>query len=240
MLLKKASIQLLLGLTVTSNLYAGTMGAAVEGNTRGVYIEGNVGYAYHPYTQDRTTTPGLENQLGVLTNLSNINGGAIGGVDAGYQFNRYLALEGGWSYIPSVGYSRDVTVTLPVGQTTFILPAGLQVDINSGFGYVAGKGSLPLYNRIDAFGKLGAAYVYNDVNVPIPASLVNSPTVYTTNHSNFWSPLFAFGLQYNHESNLSLNVQYTYVPGYREASANHFITPDIQLITAGFGYKFFV
>ena len=240
MLLKKASVRLFLGLTVASNLYAGTMGTAVEGKTRYFYIEGNVGYAYHPYTQDRTTTPGLENQLGILTDLSNINGGAIGGVDAGYQFNRYLALEGGWSYIPNVGYSRDRTVQLPVGQTTFTLPDGLHVKINSGLGYIAGKGSLPLYGRIDAFGKLGAAYVYNDVNVSIPASLVNSPTIHTTDHSNFWSPLFAFGLQYNHENNFSLNVQYTYVPGYREASSDHFITPDMQLITAGFGYKFFV
>ncbi len=239
-MLLRNTIAPLMGLMSIFSANAGTMGPIVSENVRGFYIEGNVGYANHPWKNDRTTTVGLENQLGVLTNLSNINGGAIGGVDAGYQFTRYLALEGGWSYIPEASYSRYRTVTLPVGQSTFTLPEGLQVNINSGVGYIAGKGSVPIYDKLDAFGKLGAAYVYNNANVSVPASLVNSPIVYTSSHSNFWSPLFAFGLQYSTPQNWSVNVQYDYIPGYREASANHFITPDIQLITFGLGYKFSV
>jgi len=58
----------------------------------------------------------------VLSHLSNINAGAIGGVDVGYQWTRFLALEGGWSYLPSASYNRIRTVTLPVAQTTFVLP----------------------------------------------------------------------------------------------------------------------
>lgn len=240
MSLKKIAIPLISTL-ITANAYAGVMGAVVEeNNTRGFYVEGNVGYANHPWQNDRTTTVGLENQLGVLTGLSNINGGAIGGVDVGYQFTRYVALEGGWSYIPSASYNRIRTVVLPVGQTSFTLPQGLQVNINSGLAYFAGKGTVPLYGALDAFGKLGVAYAYNHVNVNVPASLVNSPTAYTTNHSNFVNPLWGFGLQYAALKNWSVNVQYDYVPGYREASSTHFITPDIQLITFGLGYKFFV
>lgn len=221
--------------------YAGDMGivSAVDG-FRGFYVEGNVGYANHPWQSNRTTTVGLENQLGVLTNLSNINGGAIGGVDAGFQFTRYLALEGGWSYIPTASYNRIRTVSLPVGQTTFTLPQGLQVNINSGLAYIAAKGIVPVYDKLEAFGKFGAAYAYNHTNVDVPASLVNSPTVYTTDHSNFWNALFGFGLQYAMPQNWTVNVQYDYVPGYTDASSSHFITPAIQLITFGLGYKFFV
>lgn len=229
----------IVGCASAFSAFSGTMGVVEAEKVRGVYIEGNVGYANHPWKNDRTTTVGLENQLGVLRKLSNINGGAIGGVDAGFQLTRYLALEGGWSYIPTASYNRDRTVTLPVAQTTFTLPQGLQVNVNSGVGYIAAKGNIPLYQRLDAFGKLGAAYVYNSTNVHVPASLVNSPVVHTTNHSNFWSPLFGVGLQYVTPINWSFNVQYDYIPGYREASANHFITPDIQLITFGLGYKFF-
>ncbi len=239
MLLRKITTQVTLGLVATSVAYAGQMGGIAQDYARGIYVEGNVGYAFHPWQNDRTTTVGLENQLGVLRKLSNINGGAIGGVDVGYQFTRYLALEAGWSYIPTASYNRSRTVTLPVAQTTFTLPQGLQVDINSGLAYIAAKGSVPIFDKLDAFGKLGAAYVYNSSNVNVPASLVNSPTVYTTDHSNFWNPLFGFGLQYAPLNNWSMNVQYDYVPGYNEASASHFITPAIQLVTFGLGYKFF-
>lgn len=234
------SVPFMLGLIAGSQAYAGAMDPAVNDPVRGIYVEGNVGYANHPWKSDRTTTVGLENQLGILTNLSNINGGAIGGVDVGFQFTRYLALEGGWSYIPTAGYNRNTTVTLPVAQTTFTLPEGKQVYIHSGLAYIAAKGNIPIYGKLDAFGKLGAAYAYNHVNIDVPASLVNSSTVHTTNHSNFWNALFGFGLQYATPYNLSVNVQYDYVPGYQAASANHFITPPIQLVTFGLGYKFFV
>ena len=236
--LKKIATSITIAALVTSIPgYAGEMGQ-VQQKPRYFYIEGNVGYANHPWQNDRTTTVGLENQLGVLTNLSNINGGVIGGVDAGYQFTPYLALEGGWSYLPTASYNRDRTVTLPVAQTTFTLPQGLQVNINSGLAYIAAKGTVPVYNKLEAFGKLGAGYVYNNANVNVPASLVNSSTVHTSNHSNYWNALFGFGLQYPILERLTANVQYDYVPGYRDASANHFITPNIQLVTFGLGYKF--
>lgn len=240
MLLRKSSL-LALGIIGMANVNAGDMGpvSTIE-NDRGIYIEGNVGYANHPWQNDRTTTVGLEHELGVLTHLSNINGGAIGGVDVGYQFNRFIALEGGWSYIPEASYNRIRTVTLPVAQTTFTLPEGLQVNINSGLAYIAAKGTIPVYDKLEAFGKIGAGYTYNDTNVPVPASLVNSPTVYTSKHSNFWNPLFGVGLQYPILNNWRVNVQYDYIPGYREASSDNFIAPDLQLVTFGVGYKFSV
>ena len=102
------------------------------------------------------------------------------------------------------------------------------------------KGTIPVYEKLDAFAKLGVAYAYNSTNVPVPASLVNSPVVHTSNQSNFWNPLLGVGLQYSPLKNWSFNVQYDYVPGYEDASANHFIAPAIQLVTFGLGYKFFV
>lgn len=236
---KKITPTFILGLIAASGASAGEMGPIQE-STRAIYVEGNVGYAYRPWQNDRATTVGLENQLGVLTRLSNINGGTVGGVDVGFQFNRYWALEGGWSYIPRASYNRIRTVNLPVAQTTFTLPQGLQVNINSGLAYIAAKGNIPIWDKLDGFGKLGAAYTYNHANVNIPASLVNSPVVHTINHSDFWNALFGFGLQYMTYNNFILNVQYDYVPGFETASASHFITPPIQLITFGLGYKFFL
>lgn len=229
----------ILSAVLASVAYAGDMGAVIqETPSQYVYIEGNVGYAFHPWKNDRATTVGLENQLGVLTNLSNINGGAVGGADIGFQFNRYLGIEGGWSYIPRASYNRTSTVTLPVANTTFTLPQGLQVNINSGLAYIGLKGTVPLFGKLDGFAKIAGAYSYNHTNVDVPASLVNTPVVHTTHHSNYLNPLFGFGLQYPILENFRINVQYDYVPGYEAASANNFITPPIQLATFGLGYQF--
>lgn len=238
MYVKKIVTSLIVGLSCIASSYAGDMGPVASGPLSGLYVEGNVGYAYHPWQSDRATTVGLENQLGVLTNLSNINGGATGGVDLGYYLIPSLAVEGGWYYLPQASYNRIRTVTLPVAATTFTLPEGLQVNINSGMAYVAVKGLIPIYNQLNAFAKFGAAYTYNNTNVNVPASLVSSPTVYTVDHSNFWNPLLAVGLEYSLISNFLCNVQYNYIPGYETASTSHFIAPPTQLITFGLGYKF--
>ncbi len=236
---KKIICPLVLGITSSLPVHAGAMGAEYTGPSyKGIYVEANVGYANHPWTNDRTPTSGLENQLGVLVKTSNMNGGAIGGADIGYQFTPHIALEGGWFYIPKTSYNRYRTVELPVAQTTFTLPEGTQVNINSGVAYLAFKGIIPIHEQFNAFAKLGAAYTYNSTNVNLPASLVNSPTVYTTDHSNYWNPLLGFGLQYATMNNWLFNVQYNYVPAYRQASSNHFITPSIQTVTFGLGYKF--
>ena len=228
-----------LGIAGITQAFSGTMGAEQPNPFRGFYVDANVGYANYPWRADRNTTPGLENQLGVLTRTSNLNGGAIGGADIGYQLTQYISAEGGWSYLPTASYNRVRTVNLTVAATTFTLPEGLQIHIHSGFGYAAFKGMIPIYDKINAFGKLGAAYTYNHTNVNVPASLVNSATVHTTDHSNYWNPLLAFGLQYSAINNFSLNVQYNYIGGYQGASANHFITPPVQTVTFGLGYKFF-
>lgn len=238
-MLKKKSLSAMLGIIAATSAFAGAMGDKSTEFSRGVYVEANVGYAYHPWQYDRTTTVGLENELGVLTNLSNINSGVTAGVDLGYQLTRYASIEGGWFYLPTASYNRIRTVTLPVGQSTFTLPEGLQVNINSGLGYAGFKGQIPVYRGIEAFGKIGAAYVYNSANVDVPASQVSSATAYTTSHSNYWNPLFAVGLQYAAMQNITFNVQYTYVAGFRSASTDNFIAPDINLVTVGLGYKFF-
>lgn len=239
MIIRKTISSLALGITCLTPLYAGTMGeVSTAPSYKGIYVEGNVGYANHPWIADRTTTPGLENQLGVLTNLSNINGGTTAGVDAGYQFTSNFALEGGWLYLPTASYNRDTTVHLTIANTTYVLPEGLQVNINSNLGYLAVKGMVPIYDRFSAFAKLGAAYTRNTTNVNVPSSSVASVTPYTTTHSNFWNPILAFGAQYSTLNNILFNFQYGYVPGYRSASTSSFIAPVVQTFTFGLGYKF--
>lgn len=226
------SVNKVITLTVAGIASVGAMTAAVAGGPEyavpsyaGVYVEGNLGYAYRPWENNVTTIFGLGNQVGVLSSTSNVNGGFTAGADIGYQFNQFFSVEAGWYYLPKISgkFGANIAGVTPIS-----------VDVTSGLAYAAFKGTAPIYNNTYIFGKLGAAYTYNDANVRIPAS---SGTA-TTTQSNFWNPMLAAGIQYYFTPSWSVNVQYAYIPGYQQSSSSRFLAPESQLITAGLGYKF--
>jgi hypothetical protein len=191
----------------------------------GLYIEGSAGYAFRHWLSDSNFFSGLDTD-NTLANSSNGNGGFVGGLDAGYQFNKNFSVEAGWLYLPTTRF-----VDKP--------EAGNIADkyrITSNVGYADAKGSIPILAATAIFGKIGAAYTWNNSSADIPVS-EGSDKVSTSSH---WSPLFAAGIQHYFTPNCSLSVQYTYIPGDRLIANNHFLTPDTQLVTASLGYKFLV
>ncbi|QHG92476.1 hypothetical protein EGQ50_01785 [Coxiella endosymbiont of Amblyomma sculptum] len=193
-------------------------------NYTGIYIEGNAGYVYHPWSSDATTVPGILKDFALISSSSKGDGGSTFGGDLGYQFNQNLALEGGWFYLPKAAFT-----TVDPGTFT----------IKGGVAYTALKGMAPVYENACVFGKLGVSYTYNWSSIALASSDLNS-TTNVSSCSNYWNPLFAAGMQYYLSPNWSVSAQYTFVPGYRNASSDRFVTPVAHLVTIDIGYKFLI
>lgn len=198
----------------------------------GVYIDVDAGYAYTPWVTDQTThIVNLESLAGTTVSYTNKNGGFTAGADLGYKFNQYFGLEAGWEYLPQF-------------KATYSGTTAGTIKVNSGLAYAAFKLSAPLYHKLAAFGKLGAAYRYNKGSISgTGAQTLSNQFNAQGKSSNFWKPMFAAGLQYCITQSWSVHVQYAFVPGYHNTSSTgtsnkNFVVPDANLITAGVGYKF--
>ncbi|AJC50464.1 porin family protein [Coxiella endosymbiont of Amblyomma americanum] len=194
------------------------------GEYSGIYIEGNAGYVYHPWGSDVTTVPGILKNFSLISSSSRGDGGSTFGGDLGYQFNKNIALEGGWFYLPKATFN-----TVDPGSFA----------IKGGVAYTALKGMASIYGNTYAFGKLGVSYTYNWSSIALASSDLNS-TNNVSSCSNYWNPLFAAGMQYYLTPNWSVSTQYVFVPGYRSASSNRFVTPVVHLLTMNVGYKFVI
>ncbi|WP_267256289.1 outer membrane beta-barrel protein [Coxiella endosymbiont of Ornithodoros maritimus] len=215
---------------VTSAALAGGPDYVPASSYAGVYLEGNLGYAYRPWRRDASTVVGILKQLELLGSSSRGNGGFTFAADLGYQFNQYFTVEGGWFYLPKMKFTTTSTSTGVVDN----LPTGTYT-VKSGMAYATLKGIVPVYENTYVFGKLGVAYIYNQADVGLPTNKIPAAFV---SRSRFWNPLFAAGVQYCFTPNWSVNTQYTFVPGYRNASSKRFVAPVTHLFTVGLGYKF--
>ncbi len=182
----------------------------------GVYLEGIVGYA----TRDWGRVLDLSNLTN--TSVNNLRGGLTGGIDVGYQFNKYWGLEAGWLYLPQF----ELVVN------------GVRADkVESWFAYAALKLMLPVFDQAFLYVKGGLAYNYNKDRPSVRAlSVINGI------NSNYWSPFAALGAQYYFSRNLSASFQAAYVSGRSAStpSTNKFATPVVYLYTASIGYKFMI
>lgn len=200
----------------------------------GVYIEGNGGYAYRNWRDNGL----LQNYIvafqggAVFGPFNNGRDGATGGAALGYQVNQFIAVEGGWSYLPHMRY------VVPMGN---MLLFGNAMSVNSCLAYVGVKLNVPVYAQTYLFGKFGAAYVTNHGSFSGGTAAAIATAGLPTN-GTFWAPLFAGGIQYYFSEHWSVNFQYLYVRGYRKvplgATATHFPSPDTNLFTVGIGFKF--
>ncbi len=174
----------------------------------GVYLEGLAGYDFRDWGKVADFT-------GIST--SNETGGFSGGFDLGYQFNQYFSLEAGWLYLPQLKET--------LGNNTD--------KISNWAAYGGFKVQAPiLVNRLYAFAKLAAAYNY------AKASGNNVVGVNYNGNNNYWTPLYAFGLQYYFNENLSIGGEYVNIPGLEKINTASKRTPNSNIILFTLGYKF--
>ncbi len=139
---------------------------------------------------------------------------------AGYQFNRYWALEGGYFDLGKFGYTAN---TVPLGSLTGdIRLKGLNLDL---------VGTLPLSDRFSLLGRVGANYAdTNDTFTSTGAVRVTNPNP-TKRDTNY---KFGLGVQYAFNDALALRVE---AERYRinDAVGNN---GHVDMATIGLVYSF--
>lgn len=167
--------KLFLGITTTVMLGSAAVGfantATVSSNS-GIYLRGQLGYDFFSYTNSVS-------QLGYSYFSSTNSGGIAGRVSAGYDFNKYFALESGYSLWSYDGiFSRS-----PLSIIDFMAKATL--PINQFFVFAEGGGTYS-----DVFGfepKLGAGVGYNfnsHIGVDVSYDHIFTPNHQWTNPSS--------------------------------------------------------
>lgn len=143
--------------------------AAPQASATGLYLEGNVGYAWRDW-QDmyyyKTQTPNLDG-------VDNNTGGFAFIVDGGYQFNDYFSAEVGYIWMTAPGNDNDVS---------------------SWSLYFGGKLQAPVYDdQTFIFGKLAAAYNYNGASA---ANTTYWSPLFAAGVQRYFTPNFSANIQY--------------------------------------------
>jgi len=196
----------------------------------GFYLEANLGEVFRDWEQEGL----LQDYIIIVQGGTAIGGfkngeaGFIYGFDMGYQWNQLFSAELGYFRLPSMEYS------VPQGS---LIAANNTMKIRARYlAYVALKFNYPIIENLYVSAKIGAAYLDTEVIFSfIPVSRLPQK-------DDYWTPLFAFGLQYYFNWNWSLNAQYVFVPGYARRPTTGVFTkapvPNANIVTFGVGYKF--
>lgn len=138
-------------------------------------------------------------------------------VYAGYQFNKYFALEGGFANLND--FTARTSITAPSAGT-------LYTDAETKAWTLAVVGSFPVTEKISLMGKVGAAYLLS--NARAKASGIGGVAAGSWEEDGF-DPYYGVGISYAVFDNLDLRAEW-----------ERFDTdgPNIDLVTAGFVVKF--
>lgn len=187
----------------------------------GVYVDLSAGYAQINWA---TASIGAFNGFSpIITGgpTSKGRGAASFGADVGYQINRYLGLEFAWYSIPTVRGVSDIAMILPA------------LTIKSWVADFALKLMAPIWGKLDIFAKVGPSYRY--LRYSGAASITPG---FGGQTDQFWSVMFAAGLQYWLDQNWLLSVQYIHFPQYTRGGNVNRQAPTAHIYVASLGYKF--
>ena len=176
----------------------------------GIYVEGDVAYIYTNWIKNGPPWT-------MFHFLRKQRYGFNIGADAGYRFNKYLALEWGvYKLVTSKAQRVDPSIL-----TSF----------RSWIGYAAGKVIVPVCPSFSFFAKAGV--VRREITV--------TSAIVPGGDTNYWTVIFGAGFEYNVSSAVTLGIQYLRVPGYANTvtpGTNRFSTPAANLAVLLFGYRF--
>lgn len=168
----------------------------------GPYITGQLGYA--------------DTHMGPKTIEKSLsNNGIAGRLAVGYQLNQNLAVEAGYLQLRSKkvnGTFGDQAADLKLSQHAIDLAA---------------KGILPIANNLNAYGKLGIAYLTTT------AKSNNDAVTAATVNKYKWAPEAAIGVSYDITPNMSVDTSWTHIqPVGKNRPGN------IDFVAVGVGYNF--
>jgi OOP family OmpA-OmpF porin len=151
-------------------------------------------------------------------------------VFAGYRFNDYFAIEGGYQDLGTVGYRSSGTVALPGFPGTF--PATLNIDFESAGFTAAGIGSIPLGETFALHGRLGV--LFSDTEVTLTGGTTgfsDSDSFSASSQDIFYGVGAAF--RFGGHWSISLDYQLFKDVGDEEETGEE----DVDVISASLSYR---
>ena len=141
----------------------------------------------------------------------------------GYQFTRYLGLEGGLTDLGRFSGSSAISAPVP-DSGTGTWKAGNVLSL-------AAIGSLPLGNEFSAFGKLGLAYSRADLSyaAPVSGASISQSSTQTT-------PLIGLGLKYDLDKHFAVRGEWERYMGLGDNSTSG--RTDVNAWTASLQRRF--
>lgn len=224
----------------------------------GFYLGAQAGYGWQsvndPHLQSLLSTN--LNSISSFSNSSNKSGFA-GGAYAGYQWNDYWGTELGYLYFPNATYNSSVSgsVAAPPPHSNQPLSTVQSAEVKSKEQAIdlMVKGMVPFGSGFGGYGKLGAAYVQNQLSGSSTTSTVitntpNVPAFISTGRNLSQSiheikPVAALGLTYDFNDALVADLSYTYLFGGAGTSNNNLgnnsnNVPRASMVALGLTYYF--
>ena len=185
------------GMAAANHSMAASDQSFSSNSARGVYVGGNVGYG--KFDQKNSGLPAKDLR------------GFTWNADLGYQFNKYAALEAGYTQF------HTIKVNTPAGKVN-----------NTLYGVsLLAKGILPVSEQFDLFAKAGAMDLY-----------AKSTTGSTISRRARIVPAFGLGTSYHVTKNVSFDVQGITTLAMKGPHASSFTMPATYAGYAGVSYKF--
>lgn len=145
------------------------------------------------------------------------NGGVAGRAYAGWNFNRYFAVEG--------GYTRFI-------RNNYQLLFGPSATLDTHAWDIVSKTSLPLealtptLRNFDLYGKAGAAYITSKFNPGGSGVMIADTDIHN------WEPTYGLGLAYNFTQNFAMDLSWTQIYGHG-SDLTALRTPETNLYAVG-------
>ncbi|WP_010597030.1 outer membrane beta-barrel protein [Rickettsiella massiliensis] len=235
---------------LTTALFGAALGIAVaNAAVPGIYVTGQLGYAQ---TQMNNKTKFNPSEIGA--GISNVfpsvesttfsgkanagNNGLAGRLAIGYQLNSNLAIEMGYLQLQQ-GKSGNFSFNDKAGKKI----AQANLTLNQYAIDVAAKGIIPIANNLNLYGKLGVAYLKNDIefngkfnkNKTIPVDINGKLNVndLTNIKRSQWAPEVAIGISYDVTQNVSIDTSWTHIHTIGKNRVG-----NVDFVAAGVSYNF--
>ena len=201
----------------------------IHSNGAGFYAGLNVGVT------NTASYPSFNSTVSSGTPTTVSSAGLGFSLNAGYAFNQYFATE--LEYMGMSSYSEQASAST-MGITLY------SYDITDSNSYLtlSAKGILPLNERFNLFGKVGAGV--NFASISGNASSIVSAPVNINNSSNNFAYLVGIGAEFNVTKNVKLNLSDTYymnnapITTNASATSSSFGFGNTNLLSIGVGYYF--
>jgi len=218
--MKKTSIiNALVILSLTTSVFANVLPETkvttltTLASDKGIYLglQGGLGMTNWQNTEEIKST--FDNIFTVAESAHGTNGFASR-IFAGYDINKYFAIEGGFSYFFSQAYLSGTENAVPVNSP----------DIQTRAFDLLGKGKVPIADKFDLYAKLGA-----NVLMHYWPKWCNTVNVNVT---------FGAGIDYHITSNVSANFEWLRFNGHDRIVDADKYQPSTDMFMLGLRYKF--